>query len=311
MTVQFGRVIEVQVDTIKLGDLDVSFRVVKTLKKEPNTCELTIFNLNKEHRDQLAQTENPVCEIKAGYKGREEESSAALAAVDNLLGGGDEGGGDEGVGLIFLGDVRDVSSTYEPPDWVTTLESGDGEIATQFARINRSFAKGTSLSTALREAARAMDIGIGNAIKKASDGKLLDAGGEFLNTLTLSGPAPKELDRLVRSAGLEWSIQDGVLQILDPGLPLEDVSIVLAPDSGLVGSPEIGNDGVARIRSLINSDIVPGRQIELDSKAVKGRFRAERCEYVGSKFDNDFYVDIEAKQLSSSGGGGLLAAVGL
>jgi hypothetical protein len=199
--------------------------------------------------------------------------------------------------LIFLGDVRDVSSTYEPPDWITNLESGDGEKASKFSRINKSFAKGTSLAVALQSAAGAMNIGIGNALKKATSGKLIGAGGEFLNGLTLSGPAPKELDRLVKSAGLEWSVQDNVLQILDPGLPLEDISVVLSPESGLIGSPTIGNDGVARMRSLMNSDIVPGRQIELESVGVKGRFRAERCEYIGSNFDRDFYVDIEGKEL--------------
>lgn len=295
MTVQFDRVVELQVDTIKIADLDSSFRVVKDLKKEPNTCEITIFNLNRQHREQLAQTEKPVVELSAGYRGREEQSSAALVAVDALL--GDNAAGGSGVGLIFRGDVRDVSSTYDPPDWVTVLESGDGEDSTRFARINKSFAAGTSLETVLNSTAAAMKVGIGNAAKKAASGKLLEAGNEFLNSMTVSGPAQKELDRMVKSAGLEWSIQDGVLQLLDPGKPLEDVSIILSPDKGLVGSPTIGNDGVIRMRSLLNSDIVPGRQIELDSKAVQGRFRAERCEYLGSKHEQDFYVDIEASEL--------------
>lgn len=296
MTVQYGRVVEIQVDTIKLGGLDAAFSVVKTLKKEPNTCELTIFGLNKEHRDQLAQADKPTVEIKAGYKGREQESSSALAAVDDLLGGG-EGASSEGAGLIFLGDVRDVASVYEPPEWVTTLESGDGEKATRFARVNRSFASGTSVRVVMQKAAEAMGVGIGNALKKAADVTLLDSGGEFLNGVTLSGNAAKEFDRIVKSVGLEWSIQDGVLQILDPGKPLEDTSIILSPTTGLIGSPTIGNDGVVKIRALMNSDIIPGRQIELDSIALQGRFRAERCEYTGSKFDDDFYVDIEGKEL--------------
>jgi hypothetical protein len=50
MTTQFDRTVEVQVDVIKIVDLDMSFRVTKTLKKEPNTCELTIYNLNPEGR---------------------------------------------------------------------------------------------------------------------------------------------------------------------------------------------------------------------------------------------------------------------
>ncbi len=166
-----------------------------------------------------------------------------------------------------------------------------------FARINKSFAAGTSLATVMQECAKSLGVGLGNAVKKAASGKLLDAGNEFLNSVTVSGQAQKELDRMVKSAGLEWSIQDGVLQLLDAGLPLEDVSIVLKPETGLIGSPTIGNDGVIRMNSLMNSDIIPGREIELESVAVKGRFRAERCEYRGSKSERDFYVAIEAKEL--------------
>lgn len=295
MTLQFDRKVEVQVDTIVIVELDVSFRVTKTLKKEPNTCELTIYNLNKEHREQLAQLESAVVQIKAGYKGRGDQSTSALAAVDSLLSGGGSGGAE--LGSIFIGDVRDISSLYEPPDWITTLESGDGEKKNRTARINKSFAKGTSLKTAMTEAAKAMGAGLGNVAKKALTGKLVDAGGEFLNNLTLSGQASKEFDRLVKSAGLEWSIQDGVIQMLDPGKPLEDISVVLSHESGLIGSPTIGSDGVIRMTALINSDIIPGRQIELESEVLKGRFRAERCEYTGTNFDRDFYVNIEAKEL--------------
>lgn len=293
MTVQFDREVEVQVDTIVITKLDVSFRVTKTLKKEPNTCEVTIYNLNKEHRDQLAQIEAPIVKIKASYKGRGSTATAALAAVDSLLGSANA----TEAGLIFLGDVRDVSSRYDPPDWLTNLESGDGEKSKRSARINKSFAKGTSLTTAMSEAAKAMGVGLGNIAKKSLSGKLLGAGGEFLNGLTLSGPASKELDRVVKSAGFEWSVQDGVLQLLDPGKPLEDISVKLSSSTGLIGSPTIGNDGVCRMTALINSDIVPGRQIELESETIKGRFRAERCEYTGTNYDTDFYVNIEAKEL--------------
>jgi hypothetical protein len=279
MTLQFGRVVEVQVDTIKIGGLDASFRVVKTLKKEPNTCELTIYNLNDDHRDQLAQLEAPIVEISAGYKGIETLSTAAIAAVDNLLGGGADAGR-AGVGLIFRGDVRDVSSSKDGVDWVTTLESGDGEKSTRFARINKSFRAGTSLDTVMSEVGKSMGVGLGNLIKKAREGKLLQAGNEFLNGVTVSGNSSKEFDRLVKSAGQEWSIQDGALQLLDIGQSLADISVVLTPNTGLVGSPTIGNDGVVRIKALLNSDIVPGRQLE-----------------VRSRFDNPFYVDIEATEI--------------
>ena len=314
MTLQFNRRVEVKVDTLDVQGLHVSFRVVKTSKKEPNTCELTVYNLAQDHRDRIAQAEKPTVEIKAGYAPR--ATAGALAAVDELLSGPSD---DPDFGTIFLGNVRDASSTYEPPDWTTSLESGDGEDAIRGSRINKSFPAGTSLATVIRESARSLKVGIGNAVKKALEGNLLDAGSEFLNSVTLSGQASKEMDRIIKSAGLEWSIQDGVLQLLDPGKPLEDISIVVTPETGLIGSPTIGNDGIIRLRTLLNSDIVPGRQLEVSSSVLQGgglqqtldavdialgggrqttnRFRTERVEYLGSNFENDFFCDIEATEL--------------
>ncbi len=321
MTVQFNRRVEIKVDTLDIKGLHASFRVVTTLKKEPNTCELTIYNLKQDNRDRIAQATSPIVEIKAGYSGRESASGtlAAASAVTSAFDASEESD-DAGFGTIFLGNVRDADSGYEPPDWITSLESGDGERATRFSRINRSFASGTSLAVVMNEVAAAMDVGIGNAAQKALSGNLLDAGSEFLNSVTMSGQASREMDRITKSAGLEWSIQGGVLQVLDPGKPLEDISVVIKSDTGLIGSPTIGNDGIIRFRTLLNSDIVPGRQIEMSSKVLGGgadigviedidfglglgaespssRFRCERVEYLGSNFGSDFFCDVEATEL--------------
>ena len=76
MSLQFGRRLEVEVtktkstssgladaasalgvtqaDTTKITDLDMTFSVTKTFKKEPNTCQLTIFNLNPDNRGSIS-----------------------------------------------------------------------------------------------------------------------------------------------------------------------------------------------------------------------------------------------------------------
>ena len=317
MTTQFDRRVEVRVDALSIKGLSMSFRVVKTLKKEPNTCELTIYNLKQDNRDIIAQSDKPVVEIKAGYHGRA-SVAAAVGVAQNVFVESGEASDDADFGTIFIGNVRDADSGFEPPDWLTSLESGDGERATRFSRINKSFASGTSLATVLNEVAKSMKVGIGNAAKKAAEGNLLEAGSEFLNSVTMSGQAAREMDRITKSAGLEWSIQDEVFQLLDPGKPLEDISIVIKSDTGLIGSPTIGNDGTIRFRTLLNPDIVPGRQVELASKVLAGgidigvigdldlglglgepttRFRCDRVEYLGSNFEKDFYCDVEATEL--------------
>ena len=295
MTAQFDRVYEVQVGTTVIDSLDLRFNVTRTLRGKPNTCEVTIWNLAEQTRGALAELEYATMQIKAGYRGLPAQSQA-LADVDAALASGAEDSAQ--AGIIFVGDVRSVWSTYAPPDWETHIEGGDGERKTRTARVNRSFAPGTSVKTVLRKMAGDLQLELGNAAAKAIDASSLeDAGREFLNGVTVSGSAHRELAALAKSAGLELSIQNGAIQLLERGLPLRDASVVLTSDTGLVGSPTVGDKGIVKFRALLNPDIVPGRQIELQSRALDGRFRAERVDYKGDTTAQDWYVDVEAKAL--------------
>jgi hypothetical protein len=268
----YDRVYKLQVDDIVINDLDIDFSVTKTLKKEPNTLHLTIINLNPEHIKQLQEAKDPVVQLEAGYASRS--------------------------GVIFLGDVRDVDSEYVKPNWITTLESGDGEKATQFDRINKSFRAGTDLPTVLQEVAKSMGgIGFGNLKQLAFAGTLPGGSKNFPNGVTVSGNSAREMNRLVRSAGLEWSIQDKKFQLLEAGKTLQTKAIVLTPSTGLIGSPTISNDGILYFTSLLNSDILPGRQLIVKSAQINGRFRVERCTYEGQTDGQPWYVNGEAKEL--------------
>jgi hypothetical protein len=235
--------------------------------------DLTIYNLNEDHRGLIQGTEELVVQLSAGYQDK--------------------------AGVIYLGDVREVESKYTTPDWITTLGSGDGEKATQFSRVNRSFAAGTKLETVLNAVGQSMGLGEGNLKQVAPQGQLVEAGGEFINGVTVSGQSAREMDRLVRSAGLEWSIQDQTLQLLKAGTTLQDTAIVLTPDTGLIGTPTIGNDGVIEITALMNSDIIPGRQLFVESTVIEANVRAEKCEYAGTTFGTEWYVKIEARELGT------------
>lgn len=270
---QFGRFYELQIADLLIRDLDIAFQVTKTLDKEPNTLELVVYNLNPEHQQQLQSTKNPVVQLEAGYKSNS--------------------------GVIFLGDVREVGSQYQRPDWVTTLSSGDGEQAMKFDRINKSFVNGSTLKTVLTELGKAMpSIGIGNLNEALAQAKIPGAGtDQFINGVTVSGNASRELDRIVRSAGFEWSIQNKKFQILEAGKALATEAVLLTPGTGLIGSPTIDSDGILNFVALLNSDILPGKQVRIVSTLIDGFFRVERATYSGDLSGTDWYVQCEAKLL--------------
>lgn len=254
----FQRRCSVTVDTLELPGFDVSFEVVKTLKPQPNTCELSVYNLSDSHRAQLQElseakgkpTQGVPCRIEAGYA--------------------------SGTSLIWLGDLRTVETTYESPDWVTRVSSGDGEKGWKNARDHVSFGPRTPLATSLRAMARALGVNEGNLSKVVS--KLRQAGvANYPHGTVLSGATSREIRDFARSAGLEVSIQDGALQFLDRGKVLDGEAVYLSPQTGLVGSPSVDNKGVLTCECLMIADVRPGRLLVMESANVKGGYRIEKA----------------------------------
>jgi hypothetical protein len=263
---------EVVIDSSAGETIDIEFSATRTTKREPNTLELSIFNLSENTRRKLQESEDSTARLEAGYAERS--------------------------GVLFFGNIRSVLSNKEGPDWVTSIECGDGEKATQFDRVNKSFASGTEVSKVIKELAAAMpEIGIGNLTEMSNGATLPGGDTAFVNGVTVSGSAARELDKIVKSAGLEWSIQAGVFQLLKPGESLEDFAVVLTPETGLIGSPTVGSDGVISLTALLNSDIVPGRQLQVESVVLSGNYKAIRCDYAGSTTSGSWYVNVEAKEL--------------
>ena len=73
--------------------------------------------------------------------------------------------------LLFRGDLRDVVSTREGPDWVTTITSDSGRRARK-QRLVKSFAPGSSVEVVLQTAAKAMGVRLGNTAARTVKAKL-------------------------------------------------------------------------------------------------------------------------------------------
>lgn len=264
----FSRRVRVQVDTLLLEGFDVTFEITKSLApKTPNKAEVRIWNLNADHRKQLQQLEKVYVSIEAGYA--------------------------SGTSLLFRGDLRDVVSRRDGSDWITSVTSDSGRRARK-QRIVRSFAPGATVSDVLGTAARAMGVKLGNTAARTVNAKISGTeASKFFNGYALAGAIDEELDRLARSCGLEWSIQDDELQFLDYGEPLAQIAVKLTADTGLLGSPEPGNKGIVEARCLIIPDLYPGRVVEVQSEHVRGLFRVETTKHTGSTFAGEWYVDLQ------------------
>lgn len=266
----FRRKIVVVVDTIRITDLTMAFKVHKTLKPEPNTAELRIWNLNEDHVSALEKLQVATVQIEAGYEG--------------------------GTSVLFLGDLRTARSVLEGPDIMTSLSSGDGEQAIRKARVNISLAKNSTPDQALRMVAESLGVQAGNLDQAVSVLRTAGIANHFVEGTVLAGSAYREMTSICRSVGYSWSIQDGRLQILPLRQALEGEAIKLSPTTGLIGSPTVDNDGVMSCRMLLAPDVFPGRKLVLESLRLQGQYRIEDCVYSGHTKQQDWYIDLQAKR---------------
>lgn len=242
----FGRVWSLRVGSYDLTQLDFEADVTRSTKREPNKCSLTIYNLRKEHRDELAK--GLEVEVNAGY----ERAGGAHRR--------------------FAGAVKKLDVSRNDVDIVTKIEADDAGDTYRRARVNRGFGPGTSIEVVVRALVDALDVGAGNLEDWARGLSLEDRSSSFPNGYVISGSAPRELTRVLRSAGLRWSVQHGVLQIRERGKPVRATAVRLARDSGLIGSPTLGEKGKVTVETLLQPDVYPGSVVVVESDQLSGQY---------------------------------------
>jgi hypothetical protein len=272
-------------DTIKIecvpgNGIDLTFDVEKTTSAKPNTAKIEVFNLTKEHNDQIL-----------------EKASGDQTSVRVRL----EAGYKEQISCIWDGNIRYSYVKHTDSDTVLTLESGDNEHLINTARINRSWGPGTPVELVIKDIADSMGIGRGNLLQKIQNAALKGYGSAFTGGTVASGSAIKEFGKLLKSCDLEWSIQDGVLQILSNGQALEGIAVVVSPTTGMIGSPSIDQKkkrGTSvKVQMLLIPDVFPGRKLSIESDTVTGFFRIEKAKYSGDTAGQDWYISCDCKAL--------------
>jgi hypothetical protein len=290
-TLLFDRRWKVTIDTIEFENLDCEFKVEKTLKPAPNNCDLTVYNLTKDHQAQLeALSALGVSTAKTtksgGFKG-----TVGVSGIPCKI----EAGYAAGTSLIWLGDLRTAETTREGPDWVTRVSSGDGEKGATSARLHISYGPKTSIDIALRAMAKAMGVGEGNLSKVVNTLRIAGAA-VFPTGITISGPVWRQMQNFAQSADLQLSIQDGALQFQDIGKALAGSALELKSGTGLLDSPTVDNEGILTAKTRMIPGVRCGGLVVMNSLKVKGNFRIEKLTCDGSTFGDDWGWTIQGKR---------------
>jgi hypothetical protein len=251
MTYLYDRRWQLQVGTFVTDELRVTFDITRSLDWHSNQATISVYNLARSTRDQFNRGQS--VSLIAGYRDNSD--------------------------LIFSGVVTFCQTLRSGPDWITTLECGDGAAA--FGQyVRQSYSAGAPLTVVVGAIATAMGLVL------APEATALLSGKVTRGKLVQSGLAPIALQTLLSSYGLQWSIQSGILQVLPTDGSTAETVVLLSPQTGLIGTPERNetdrrNRQTVTAKSLLQGAIKPGRRVVLQSATINGTFTADDVQHRG------------------------------
>jgi len=258
-----------------ISGFDMEFVVEKSLKPtEPNTLQLKVYNFADTTRKAISSSPKLTVKLEAGYAG--------------------------GTTQLFFAETRAAWTTREGPDYLTHIESTDSIARPTGVRMTKKIQPGSIVGTLyqtlgpkvpLAQAFSAItkQLGIGNGNLQAALANLHGTSLSAVNGAALTGNGAQRMTDLCRSAGLEWSIQDGQLQLINIGQALANTSAIQIQDStGMIDSPSVDSAGILSCKTLLIPGLLPGVLVVVDSLFLQGAYRVEKARYSGTTFGNDW-----------------------
>jgi hypothetical protein len=305
VSVLFGRdlVVRVQVaapepgedvaPAIEITGLDVDFQIRKSLRPEPNSCELTIYNLTREQARAIEalNTYDPK-RTKGQKRPKKNLPKGPRAPKSGKIRVEIEAGYDEVRSLIFRGDLRRAITTEDGETRTTKIEGEDGGKSILGSRITEAFPAGTSMATVARACIAAMGLGQGNFLEVED---VLSAQ-KVSGGLVLNGIASEELSAIMRRLGVRWSVQNGVLRFQQ-----RDVDVargyLLNSETGMVSTPARESTGMVKVTALLNPALQIGGFVTVESELQEftGSYQIAELTYVGQKSGTQWFAELSLK----------------
>ena len=253
----------------------INFRVTHDLVGKTNRMSCNIFNLGEGTRGKMKEDKAEV-RIEAGYPGN--------------------------FGLVFSGTAAKISSEKTPTGYVTSIE-GKAGLKSLSKTLNKSFPPGTPYQDILLEVVQALGVDTTQVESDISSGKFTSAVA--CQGYALAGLASVVLNKLGESFGFSWSIQnDELVMLRSDGTVIGD-SILLTPDTGLLGSTtqiideRRKNEFIVKGRALLHAGIIPGRELGINDSNVSGFFKVTKVQHSGDTHGENWFSDFEAVELGS------------
>ena len=232
-------------------------------------CNITIANLSKDVRDFILTETSPF------NTNRTRKSVIVEAGRESY-----------GTTVLYRGDIS-RSSVSQAPDNILALKCLTG----QFNKGNLVGISGGS-SESLRVLSERVATANGLALR-------FEVQDKQIANYSFTGAALRQVDELSAAANSDVYVDDSELVVKDFNTPIAGSRIRVSKDQGLVGIPQLTEQGV-RITFFYTPAARLGGQIELESDqypAASGNYVIYRLKFNLANRDTPFYYTAEARRV--------------
>lgn len=259
---QFGRVLELKIgnrkESIVINNLRVTFSIKKTLTSEPNTGEISVYNLNDNNRNLITSKQYSFLELSVCYK-------------------------DDVLRLIFCGDILTVENKLTDQDIITTMKCADGHRAYTEKTIIKTMEKGQKDSDFLNEAVSSFGVQRGS-INLPNDRVLPRGKVMMCDTRDV-------MHKIAINNNADWSIQDDQLVVIPKDKALaNNEGWVISRTTGMIGSPQKTDKGL-EVTTLCNPQYRIGSLVRVESKLTEynGDYKVKSIEHNGDLYGTNWH----------------------
>jgi hypothetical protein len=233
-----------------------------------NECEIKIANLSKEVRDYLLTETSPFNTNKTPKR----------IIID-------AGRVSTGPFRLYEGDITECVPS-QAPDIILTMKAKTGQ-----------FSKGNVVAVA-----QASQVPLSRIAKDVADSLALtlifEAKEKNISNYSFTGGALKQVEKLSEAGQVNAYVDDKNLIVKDYNVPLRGVSHVLSAETGMIGLPEMTEQGI-KVKYLLDPKSQLGGQLTVESeinKALSGDYVIYKLSFDISSRDVPFYWIAEAKR---------------
>lgn len=256
---QFGRQWKLDLisdgETLSITQLRVAFSIDKTISEKPNPAQLQIWNLNRNHINQLLSQQFNKVALSVGY---------------------------QRLSQIYQGDITKAKILREGLDFILVLECADGHHAYTQSRAAITLNAGATDEQILAEVQKTMPT-LEAGTQAVMNKRALPRGR------VLNGDSREILNRIAKNNQANWSIQDGKLLFLPYDKVLNEDAVLLSQATGMIGMPEQTDDGLT-LTCLLNPVLQIGGLVKVQSMMdyFNGEYKIVKLSHEGDGLAGDW-----------------------